>query len=87
MPFAAFANAKTDSLFEELKQEFNKRAIYDKQKEIQIQRLKATLKESSANRSRLRVAWRRLDALPACNAVGKTFHGGGWGPFSGGTPQ
>ncbi|MES2276695.1 MAG: DUF6377 domain-containing protein [Bacteroidota bacterium] len=43
LSLAAFSNSKTDSLFDELKLEFNKKNSYDNGKEIRIQHLKSTL--------------------------------------------
>ena len=43
LPLGSFADSRTDSLFDELKMEFNKKSIYDKQKEANIQQLKISL--------------------------------------------
>jgi len=43
LPFAAFSDSKTDKMFDDLKEEFNKKAAYDQKKELQIQQLKGSL--------------------------------------------
>ncbi len=48
LPFAAFSGSKTDSLFDELKLEFNKKSIYDHQKEARIIALKSKLNHIAA---------------------------------------
>jgi hypothetical protein len=48
-PLGAYCDSKTDSLFEELKLEFNKKSTYDHQKEITIQHLKTTLYRIPSN--------------------------------------
>src|ERR1700712_4653490 len=43
IPCTAFSSSKTDSLFDQLKNEFSQKSVYDNQKEISILKLKKNL--------------------------------------------
>lgn len=47
IPYAAFSSSKTDSLFDQLKNEFNQKGVYDSQKESRIRELKYSLERTS----------------------------------------
>jgi hypothetical protein len=49
IPFLAFSNSKTDSLFDQLKNELNNKSVYDHQKEVTIQKYKTALNAISKN--------------------------------------
>ncbi|MDB5111187.1 MAG: hypothetical protein JWR67_2301, partial [Mucilaginibacter sp.] len=49
IPFFAFSDTKTDSLFDQLNRELNNKKNYDHQKEAAIQKLKESLKTTAPN--------------------------------------
>ncbi len=49
LPFGAFADSRTDSLFDALKTEFGKKRSYDNRKEANIQHLKSALYRTPTN--------------------------------------